>query len=348
MECLKIHDSAFSDTTYEDKPPPYQPKPEKIAQPEGKDVEVFPASMEEPSPTTPSAPMTNPSPMGAVAKTIVQARQQGLLDADELSEFSLYPVHFTPNDGGGNPIPHLEPLPLKTIRDLKQATSLYGIQAPYVRGLIQMLGNTFFMLVQDWKDLFRMILTGPQYVVWESDFRREAELTVRRLGGAVTTDHIFGSGAMAGMAAQAALPQVIFTHISASALRALEKVDDVSGTATGSFSKIHQGPNQPYQDFVLQLVVDPPCSRRYSRARQLPTWIATSTPIPTKGQWLTQWRWVGKGGAKWTVDLHEENIQELGNVGMFLGELQGHFEDVVYTQQAEAELQASTCASVYP
>ncbi|KAG8147224.1 hypothetical protein E2320_022724, partial [Naja naja] len=32
----------------------------------------------------PSAPMTNSSPMGAIAKAMIQARQQGLLDMDEL------------------------------------------------------------------------------------------------------------------------------------------------------------------------------------------------------------------------------------------------------------------------
>ncbi|KAG8130083.1 hypothetical protein E2320_016658 [Naja naja] len=208
--------------------------------------------------------------MGAIAKAMIQARQQGLLDMDELSNCSLYPVQFVPI-GNGQFDPQLEPIPIKTIRDIKQATSLYGIQAPYIRGLIQTLANTFFMLAQDWKDLFRMILTGPQYVVWESDFRREAELTACRLGGVVTTDHIFGSGAMASMTAQALLPQAIFSHISAAALRAIEKVDDASGTATGSFSKIHQGPNQPYQDFVeeLQKAVERQIVNKEARAELL-------------------------------------------------------------------------------
>ncbi|KAG8131240.1 hypothetical protein E2320_017768 [Naja naja] len=64
----------------------------------------------------PSAPVTNSSPMGAIAKAMIQAHQQGLLDMDELSNCSLYPVQLVPI-GNGQFDPQLEPIPIKTIHE---------------------------------------------------------------------------------------------------------------------------------------------------------------------------------------------------------------------------------------
>ncbi|KAG8147837.1 hypothetical protein E2320_022637, partial [Naja naja] len=165
--------------------------------------------------------MTNSSPMGAIAKAMIQACQQGLLDMDELSNCSLYPVQFVPI-GNGQFDPQLEPIPIKTIRDIKQATSLYGIQAPYA-----------WFNPNTCKYLFYACTRLEGFVSHDPDRATRGRIDCASTGGVVTTDHIFGSGAMASMTAQALLPQAIFSHISAAALRAIEKVDDASGTATG-------------------------------------------------------------------------------------------------------------------
>ncbi|KAG8147812.1 hypothetical protein E2320_000069, partial [Naja naja] len=54
--------------------------------------------------------------MGAIAKAMIQARQQGLLDMDELSNCSLYPVQLV-QIGNGQFDPQLEPIPIKTIHE---------------------------------------------------------------------------------------------------------------------------------------------------------------------------------------------------------------------------------------
>lgn len=184
MECLKIHDSAFQDAVLEDPPPPYSSKEDggnqkKALQEER--VDTLPIVTEEIEVCAPSAPFETPSPIEAVAGAVKTARECGDFEPEDLDQYSLCPVEYVTNTAGVI-TPRLEPLPIKLIRDLKQATSLYGIQAPYVKGLLRSMSTGFFILPQDWKDLFRMILTGPQYVVWESDFCREAELTAQRVG----------------------------------------------------------------------------------------------------------------------------------------------------------------------
>ncbi|KAG8135004.1 hypothetical protein E2320_008069 [Naja naja] len=172
----------------ENKPPSAPSLPSKLAVPAGESFSV---------------------PMGTVRKGLKEAHEQGLLDSTDLAKLTLCPLEYTQNAAGVQ-VPHIVPLPLKVLKDLKEAISLYGLQAPYMRGLIRNVASSFFMMPQDWKDLLRMIMTGPQYVVWESEYKREAEIAVQVAGPPITADHIFGSGPFTTLTAQMAIPPATF------------------------------------------------------------------------------------------------------------------------------------------
>ncbi|XP_058040583.1 endogenous retrovirus group K member 8 Gag polyprotein-like [Ahaetulla prasina] len=176
--------------------------------------------------------------------------RDGTLEPDELSAASLFPLVYQQN-ATGVLAPHWEPIPIKTIRDVKQAVMVYGLQAPYTIGLILMMSNTYVMLPSDWKDMFRMILTSTQYVIWESEFRREAEALAARTPG-IQAVEICGEGAFAPPTAQYNLSVVTLTLVSLAATQAITRVDDPCSIRQ-SFAKIVQGPNESYSEFIDKL-----------------------------------------------------------------------------------------------
>lgn len=245
MECLQIQEKAMNGTS--ELPPPYQSGP-KLPQKENPTPETLAAESVEP--TAPEVegkyPAPPSTPAGAIAQTIAQAKLSGDLEPDEYD--LCCPVEFDQNG-----IPYIEAIPMKLIRDLKTAVSMYGIQNHYTLGLIRNIGNSFFMLPNDWRDLLHMVLTTSQYFVWESEYKREAEKIVRKLGGGVSLDQIMGTGRFSNSNVQKNMPRTIFAHASLAAQAALTKIDDPNGPVTGTFAKIIQGPNQPYSDFIDNL-----------------------------------------------------------------------------------------------
>ncbi|KAG8147802.1 hypothetical protein E2320_022926, partial [Naja naja] len=79
-------------------------------------------------------------------------------------------------------------------------------------------------VLQDWKQVFRMILTSMQYVVWESEYLRHAQAAALGGGGAYTVEQLFGSGQFAAVPAQTVLPQATLAVVSECAYRAFLKV----------------------------------------------------------------------------------------------------------------------------
>ncbi|KAG8146495.1 hypothetical protein E2320_012822, partial [Naja naja] len=51
----------------------------------------------------------------------------------------------------------------------------YGISSNFTRGLLEGIKNGYTMIPEDWKQVFRMILTSMQYVIWESEYLRHAQ-----------------------------------------------------------------------------------------------------------------------------------------------------------------------------
>ncbi|XP_039188762.1 endogenous retrovirus group K member 8 Gag polyprotein-like [Crotalus tigris] len=239
MEYLKIHKNTMVGAS--DPPPPYQSGIQNPPQ-----IEPVTVAQVEATAPAQTAPKTSETPAGAIAQALARAKLSGDLELDEYE--MCYPVEFDTNGA-----PYIEPVPMKLIRDIKQAVNTYGIQNSYVIGLISNLANSFYMLPSDWKNLCRMILTSSQFVVWESEYKREAEAIVRRIGGNLQLEQLIGEGRYASPNIQKNMSRAAFAHSSLAAQNAFSKIDDPGSSAAGSFAKIYQGSSQSYGDFIDQL-----------------------------------------------------------------------------------------------
>ncbi|KAK9406579.1 hypothetical protein NXF25_005353 [Crotalus adamanteus] len=73
---------------------------------------------------------------------------------------------------------------------------------------------SFFLLPEDWKGLFNMILTSSQYVVWESEWKKECQKIVSAWPGrnAPTVDQLTGSGNYTYLGNQQAMNPLFYSH----------------------------------------------------------------------------------------------------------------------------------------
>ncbi|KAG8130543.1 hypothetical protein E2320_017109 [Naja naja] len=148
----------------------------------------------------------------------------------------------------------------KMVETCKRDASVMGSEllsvcpVQYHHGQGQQLGikNGYTIIPEDWKQVFCMILTSMQYVVWESEYLRHAQATALGGGGAYTVEQLFGSGQFAAVPAQTVLSPATLAVVSECAYRAFLKVPQ-AGEPRANFSNIRQGANEPYADFVERL-----------------------------------------------------------------------------------------------
>uniref|UniRef100_A0A8C4Y500 CCHC-type domain-containing protein n=1 Tax=Gopherus evgoodei TaxID=1825980 RepID=A0A8C4Y500_9SAUR len=144
---------------------------------------------------------------------------------------------------------HYTPLPYAVIRELNKGIRQSGLRSAYVQRLIEGIANVYTMLPVDWKQLFRMVLSPAQYVVWDSEFWAAA------LAIATPTnipDQIYGSGHFSTAETQLELPVASFGRTALCIVRAFRRVP-VTGKPLSSFTSIRQGPTEPFHQFVDRL-----------------------------------------------------------------------------------------------
>ncbi|XP_013918743.1 PREDICTED: endogenous retrovirus group K member 9 Gag polyprotein [Thamnophis sirtalis] len=248
VECLKIHEEPL---TAEPGPPPAYQSDTKLPQ-LGESTTLVPSgpSQSPPEVPAPRAPLKG----GAVASTLWDALQNGDLDLEDSSRVPPVNMKPDPANPAGPQIPVYTPVPYKAIKDIKEATAMYGITSPYTRGLIECLGNIYWLVLDDWKLLFLMILTHFQYAIWSSAYEIEIERqSAWGLPPGVTNGHLIGGVGFETPQQQAAVPWEASRIISRAANTALLKVDDPEDGPKKLFTKLYQGPSQNYQDFVDDL-----------------------------------------------------------------------------------------------
>ena len=142
-------------------------------------------------------PALRVSSLGTVRAGLQEAQKQGLIESEDLSSsMSIFPVTFG-QDPMGNAQANWQPLPYQVLRELRRVIMESGLRSSFTVGMLEGIANGYQMLPQDWKDLGRMILTPSQYVVWDSEYRREAIQLGAASGGAYTADQLYGACAPA-------------------------------------------------------------------------------------------------------------------------------------------------------
>ncbi|XP_060987521.1 endogenous retrovirus group K member 7 Gag polyprotein-like [Dama dama] len=184
------------------------------------------------------------SPLQMAVKT---AREQG----ENLEGYSMiFPVFQDANHQR-----YHEPLPFKQLKELKQACAQYGPTAPFTLAIIESLSSQY-LPPNDWKAVARACLSGGDYLLWRSEYGEVCgtiEDRNHRNRLQVTFDMLMGEGQFRDLNQQLTYPEQAYPQINEAALKAWKRLP-ASNRKAEDLSKIRQGPDEPYQDFVARLL----------------------------------------------------------------------------------------------
>ncbi|XP_054436370.1 endogenous retrovirus group K member 6 Gag polyprotein-like [Pteronotus mesoamericanus] len=162
-----------------------------------------------------------------------------------------------PNNPGQRVRRHTS-FPMKLLKELKQSCAQYGATAAYTMSLISTIENTA-LTPNDWRLLARSCLSGGDYLLWKSEFQEQAreQGRVNRMTGANpqqqwTAAMIEGIGHFDGDDVQLRYPEDVYMQINACAVRAWKRLPTTHQLQ--ELSKIKQGPDEHFQDFVSRLL----------------------------------------------------------------------------------------------
>ncbi|XP_077889182.1 endogenous retrovirus group K member 6 Gag polyprotein-like [Ictidomys tridecemlineatus] len=155
---------------------------------------------------------------------------------------------------GGQRIHHA--LDFKTVKQLKEAVTTYGPQAPFTVSMVESITN-LDMTPADWDGVCKSVLNGGQYLLWKvanEEFCRE---TARRNAAAGypqrNLDMLLGKGPYEGQWQQIEYDPGVYAQIAVDAVRAWKTLQG-HGDLQGQLSKVIQGTNEPYTEFVDRLI----------------------------------------------------------------------------------------------
>ena len=196
-----------------------------------------------PGPPPPPPPSEIVSPL---QKALKQAQRLG----EVVSDFSLaFPVFENNNQR------FYEALPFKQLKELKIACSQYGPTTPFTIAMIESLG-TQNLPPNDWKQIARACLSGGDYLLWKSEYAEQCAriADVNQQQGIQTSyEMLAGEGAFQATNTQLNFLPGAYPQISNAARQAWKKLPN-SSIKTEDLSKVRQGPDEPYQDFVARLL----------------------------------------------------------------------------------------------
>lgn len=147
-----------------------------------------------------------------------------------------------------------EPLDLKIVQRLAEATRAYGPTGSFTTALLDYV-TRYCMTPNDWTNLAKACLSPGQYLDWKAYWielaGEQAARNVANGNQAWDIDMLLGQGRFAQQ--QTGYPAVVYDQINAICVRAWRSVPN-RGEITGNLTKILQGPNEPFADFLARLV----------------------------------------------------------------------------------------------
>ncbi|XP_058437531.1 adenylate kinase 4, mitochondrial isoform X1 [Marmota monax] len=147
-------------------------------------------------------------------------------------------------------------LDFKTVKQLKEAVTTYGPQAPFTVSMVESITN-LDMTPADWASMCKSVLNGGQYLLWKVANEEFCTETARRNAAAGypqrNLDMLLGKGPYEGQRQQIEYDPAIYAQIAADAVRAWKTLQG-HGDLQGQLSKVIQRANEPYADFVDRLI----------------------------------------------------------------------------------------------
>lgn len=186
-----------------------------------------------------------------------QARQQGEpLEGFEEETPMCCPVFEQPAQGNNPPQRIYGPMDFKKLKELKLACAQYGPTAPYTEAILEALDTEYTMCPNDWKQLARACLSGGDYLLWKSEYTEQCERVHRlNLRNNIPSDlqGLLGEGPFADTPTQLQFGIGTYAQVSAAAKKAWKKLPTTKNI-TMDLTKIRQGADELYQDFVSRLL----------------------------------------------------------------------------------------------
>ncbi|XP_045439531.1 endogenous retrovirus group K member 113 Gag polyprotein-like [Pipistrellus kuhlii] len=199
----------------------------------------------------------SPSGLSPLQAALRDARMAGEdLDGFDQGGFLAYPVYEHPAQGNNPPQRVYGTIDFKKLKELKTACAQYGPTAPYTLVVLESINDDYTMCPNDWKQLAKACLSGGDYLLWKTEYVEECERTHRRnLANRIQSDlsAMIGEGQWADTQPQTTYNMAYYAQISLAARKAWKKLP-TSKNITMDLTRIRQGPDELYQDFVSRLL----------------------------------------------------------------------------------------------
>ncbi|XP_036176146.1 endogenous retrovirus group K member 10 Gag polyprotein-like, partial [Myotis myotis] len=195
-------------------------------------------------------PCAAPVPLSPLQMALQEARKCG----EELG-IHAFPVMEQVNPHTGQRERAYDPLPFKTLKELKTACAQYGPTSPYTLTILETMASEA-LPPNDWRAIAKACLSGGDYLLWKSEYDEKAKEQASRNRAArinISYEMLVGEGVYADTHNQIQYPQEAYGQINGAGIRAWKKLP-TSGQKTEELSKIIQGPDEKYQDFVSRLL----------------------------------------------------------------------------------------------
>ncbi|CAD7666394.1 unnamed protein product [Nyctereutes procyonoides] len=177
-------------------------------------------------------------------RALYQASQRG----EDVSEFQLFSVTV---QGGQRAYTALS---FKVLKDIKQACTQYGPTAPFTLSMLDNMTREA-LCPGDWRVIAQACLSPGDNLLWKTQFSENAEKQASyNRGTNIPVDYMLtGSGPYYDVGLQLNFPEVAYTQINSCSLSAWKKLP-TTNTRSQELSKIRQGPEENYYDFVARLL----------------------------------------------------------------------------------------------
>nr|XP_044997373.1 endogenous retrovirus group K member 10 Gag polyprotein-like [Jaculus jaculus] len=182
--------------------------------------------------------------------TLAGAAQIG----EDMQGFDVYPV-FEQKDSQGDKVRSHSPISFERLKELKAACVQYGPTAPFTLAIIDSM--VFEALPPgDWKQVAKACLSGGDYLLWKTEYTENCQTIAevnKDQGVPITFDMLAGEGPFRELENQLKFDVGVYAQVNAQAKKAWRKLPS-NGKGTEDLSKIRQGPDELYQNFVDRLL----------------------------------------------------------------------------------------------
>nr|XP_044986560.1 igE-binding protein-like [Jaculus jaculus] len=155
----------------------------------------------------------------------------------------------------GNKVRSHNPIPFERLKELKAACVQYGPTAPFTLAIIDSMA--FETLPPgDWKQVAKACLSGGDYLLWKTEYTENCQAIAKvnkAQGVPITFDMLAGEGPYRELENQLRFDVGVYAQVNAQAKKAWRKLPSI-GRGTEDLSKIRQGPDELYQNFVDRLL----------------------------------------------------------------------------------------------